>query len=177
MSIFSNLKRDKSDPTVVSKGPSSFSSSDRLARNLGWFSIGLGLVELFAAHRLTRTLGMEGQETMVQAAGLREIGTGMMTLSVDKELGLASRLAGDGIDVVTLGAAMHADNPKQDNVAIALVLVAGVTLLDFIAAGAARGRHTRRLGEVRDFSDRSGFPRGVAGSRGLAREKSKAMEG
>ncbi len=40
---------------------------------------------------------------------------------------------------MTLGSAMRSDNPKQDNVAIALVLVAGVTLLDFVAAGAARG--------------------------------------
>lgn len=174
MSIFKTLKRGKGDPKVISKGPSSLSSSDRLARNLGWFSIGLGLVELFGARRLTRALGMEGQETMVQAYGLREIGSGMMTLSVDKEVGLASRLAGDAIDVVTLGSAMRSDNPKQDNVAIALVLVAGVTLLDFVAAGAARGRHTRQLGERRDYSDRSGFPRGVAGSRGLAREKEGA---
>lgn len=174
MTFFSNLKRNKSDPKVLSTGPSSLSSSDRLARNLGWFSIGLGIVELFGAHRITRTLGMEGQATMVRAYGLREIGAGMMTLSVDKELGLASRIAGDGIDVVTLGSAMRADNPKQDNVAIALVLVAGVTLLDFVAAGAARGRHTGRLGERRDYSDRSGFPRGVAGSRGLAREKAEA---
>jgi hypothetical protein len=119
---------------------------------------------------------MEGQETMVRAYGLREIGAGMMTLSVDKELGLASRLAGDGIDVVTLGSAMRYDNPKQDNVAIALVLVAGVTLLDLIAAGASRGRHTRQLGERQNYGDRSGFPRGVAGSRGLAREKSAAAE-
>ncbi len=40
MSIFKTLKRGKGDPKVISKGPSSLSSSDRLARNLGWFSIG-----------------------------------------------------------------------------------------------------------------------------------------
>ncbi|MBB5276751.1 hypothetical protein HNR26_002829 [Rhizobium rosettiformans] len=176
MNLLSTLKRSKSDPKVLEKGPSSFSSSDRLARNLGWFSIGLGLVELFGAHRITRALGMEGQEVMVRSYGLREIGSGMMTLSVDKEVGLASRIAGDGLDIVALGSAMHPDNPKQDNVAIALFMVAGVTLLDFIAAGAATGRHMRR-GEVKDFGDRSGFPKGVSASRGLAKEKAKALMG
>ncbi|EKF60072.1 MAG: hypothetical protein ACK4HG_13190 [Agrobacterium albertimagni] len=176
MNFLSTLKRSKSDPKVLETGPSSLSSSDRLARNLGWFSIGLGVVQLFGAHRITRALGMEGQEVAVRAYGLREIGSGMMTLSVDKEVGLASRIAGDGLDIVALGSAMHPDNPKQDNVAIALVMVAGVTLLDFIAAGASTGRHMRR-GAVQDFGDRSGFPKGVAASRGLAKEKAKALMG
>ncbi len=83
---------------------------------------------------------------------------------------------GDGLDIVALGSAMHPDNPKQDNVAIALVMVAGVTLLDFIAAGAQTGRHLRR-GEVKDFGDRSGFPKGVGASRGLAKEKARALTG
>jgi hypothetical protein len=120
---------------------------------------------------------MEGQEVMVRAYGLREIGAGMMTLSVDKEVGLASRIAGDGLDIVTLGSAMHPDNPKQDNVAIALVMVAGVTLLDFIAMGASTGRHMRHRGEVRDYGDRSGLPKGVSASRGLAKEKARALLG
>ncbi|MGQ2968019.1 MAG: hypothetical protein ACT6RF_04655 [Allorhizobium sp.] len=177
MNLFSTLKRSKGDPKVLEKGPSSLSSSDRLARNLGWFSIGLGLVELFGAHRITRTLGLDGQETMVRAYGLREIGAGMMTLSVDKEVGLVSRIAGDGIDIVTLGSALHSDNPKRDNVAIALVMAAGVTLLDLLAVGATTGRHMRHRGDIRDFGDRSGFPKGLPASRGLAREKAKALAG
>lgn len=177
MNLFSTIKRSKGDPKVLEKGPSSLSPSDRLARSLGWFSIGLGLVELFGAHRLTRALGLEGQETMVRAYGLREIGAGMMTLSVDKEVGLASRIAGDGIDIVTLGAALHSDNPKRDNVAIALVMVAGVTLLDMLAVGSTTGRHTRHRGDIRDFGERSGFPKGISASRGLAREKAKALAG
>lgn len=172
MNLFSTLKRSKGDPKVLEKGPSSLSSSDRLARNLGWFSIGLGLVEVFGAHRITRTLGLDGQETMVRAYGLREIGAGMMTLSVDKEVGLASRIAGDGIDIVTLGSALHSDNPKRDNVAIALVIVAGVILLDLLAVGATTGRHRRHRGDIRDFGDRSGFPKGTTASRGLARPTS-----
>ncbi len=76
MSVFN--KRSKSDPRILKAGPSSLSPSDRLARNLGWFSIGLGVVELFAARRLTGALG-KGQETPVRLCGLREIGSGIMT--------------------------------------------------------------------------------------------------
>ncbi|MGL4198992.1 MAG: hypothetical protein ACRCSX_14650 [Allorhizobium sp.] len=177
MNLFSTLKRSMSDPKVLEKGPSSFSPSDRLARNLGWFGVGLGVIQLFGAHRITRALGIEGQEVMVRSYGLREIGSGMMTLSVDKEVGLASRIAGDGLDIVTLGSALHSDNPKRDNVAIALVMVAGVTLLDLLAMGATTGRHTRHRGDIRDFGDRSGFPKGIPASRGLAREKAKALAG
>src|SRR6478609_8300231 len=40
-----------------------------MARGLGWFSIGLGLAELLAPRTLTRGLGMEGNEQIVQAYG------------------------------------------------------------------------------------------------------------
>ena len=46
-----------------------------MARGLGWFSIGLGLAEVLAPRALTRGLGMEGNEQLVQAYGLREIAT------------------------------------------------------------------------------------------------------
>ena len=54
-----------------------------MARGLGWFSIGLGLAEVLAPRALTRGLGMEGNEQLVQAYGLREIPTGIGILSSD----------------------------------------------------------------------------------------------
>ena len=71
-------------------------------RGLGWFSIGLGLVELLAPGRVTRTLGMQGSEGLVRAAGLRELGHGVLSLSTERRLGLWSRVAGDALDVVML---------------------------------------------------------------------------
>jgi hypothetical protein len=50
-------------------------SAQSLAQGLGWFSIALGLTEMLAPRSLTRSLGMEGHETLVQAYGLREIAT------------------------------------------------------------------------------------------------------
>lgn len=63
---------------------SSTMAFDQLARALGWFSIGLGVVEFFAPRRVTETLGMEGRETLVRAFGVREILAGIMSLSVDQ---------------------------------------------------------------------------------------------
>ena len=39
----SNIARSKGDPKVLHSGPSSLGAADRLAKALGWYSIGLGL--------------------------------------------------------------------------------------------------------------------------------------
>jgi len=141
-----------------------------LARALGWFSIGLGLTELLAPRVLTRWLGMEGSEALVRAYGVREIGAGIMTLSPDKGLGLQSRVAGDALDIATLLPAMRSDNPKRDNVAIALAMVAGVTLLDIAGAKAVKTDQSRSDRPRRSYRDRSGFPKGLEHARGAARD-------
>jgi hypothetical protein len=171
MAFLTNMTRSEGDPKVLHTGPSSLSSSDRLARNLGWFSIGLGLAEIFAAEKITSALGMRGKENLIRAFGVREIGAGFMTLSVDKQVGLASRIAGDALDIATLAAAMHPGNRKRENVGVALAIVAGVTLLDIIATGATTVRHSSRQGQARSYGDRSGLPKGVEASRGLARDQ------
>jgi hypothetical protein len=170
VAALSNIARSKGDPKVLSTGPSSRDGSDQLARGLGWFSIGLGLTELFAARALTRWLGMEGSEALVRAYGMREIGAGVMTLSPDKRLGLQSRVAGDALDVLTLLAAMRGDNPKRANVALALAMVLGVTVLDIVGAQAVSKSQRRSHRPARSYRDRSGFPRGVENARGAARD-------
>ena len=170
MNYISNIARSEGDPRILQTGPSSLSSADRLARGLGWFSIGLGLAELFAAEQMTRALGMEGKEALVRSFGLREIGAGILSLSIDKQVGLWSRVAGDGLDMLTLAAELRSDNPKRDNVGLALAMVVGVTLLDFVGAQAVTSRHSRNRGRRRDYRDRSGFPQGVTAARGAARK-------
>jgi hypothetical protein len=150
-------------------------TSDALARGLGWFSIGLGLAELIAPDRIANLLGMRGKENLIRAYGAREIGAGMLTLSVDKQAGLLSRVAGDGLDIATLVTALRPDNPKRDNVAIALAMVIGVTVLDVIAAQATSARHTRSRGPVRNYGDRTGFPGGVSAARETARAGVKRL--
>ena len=178
MTFLTNYARSEGDPKLIRSGAGSVGAADRLAKGLGWFSIGLGLVELLAPRRVTRALGMEGNEVLIQAYGAREIGAGIMSLSVDKQLGLWSRVAGDGIDIATLMTGLRHDNPKRDNVSIALAAVIGVTILDVVGAQALQASHGRSRapsrgatrGHARDYSDRSGFPGGVAAARGRAKD-------
>jgi hypothetical protein len=165
---FSDIARSPGDPTVIKSGPSSRGLADSAAKGLGWFSIALGLTELFAAERLTRALGMEGKEGLVRAFGARELAHGMLCLSADDKVGAWSRVGGDGLDIATLLGAYNDDNPKKHNVALALAAVAGVTLLDLATAQGLTARHGRNRGEKRDYSDRSGFPGGLASARGAA---------
>ena len=166
----SNIARSQGDPKVLSSGPSSLDTTDRLARALGWFSIGLGLTELLAPRALTRAFGMEGSEALVRAYGMREIGAGIMTLSPDKGLGLQSRVAGDALDIATLLAGLRGDNPKRDNLAIALAMVLGVTLLDIAGAKGVRTSQRRSDKPQRTYRDRSGYPKGLERARGAARD-------
>jgi hypothetical protein len=169
MNYIANIPRSQGDPKVIRTGPSSMTPEDRLARALGWFSIGLGAIELLAPRRITRTLGMRGNEALVRAFGIREIASGIVTLSPDKQTGLKSRLAGDGLDIAALLSAFRRDNPKRGNVGSALLMVGGVTLLDFIGAVGTNVRHTVRRGQQRLYQDRTGFPKGIAAVRGIAK--------
>src|ERR1700712_1581738 len=124
-----HIARSEGDPRIERKGPSSLTDADRLARALGWFSIGLGVVELVAAERLARSLGLDGKEGLIRAYGARELASAVPTLSVDKQVGLAARIAGDVLDLGTLATALGRDNPKRHNAALATALVVGVTVL------------------------------------------------
>ena len=169
LTIPSNIARSEGDPKVQRKGPSSLTAPDRLARALGWFSIGLGITELVAPGKIARTLGLEGKESLIRAYGAREIASAVPTLSVDKQVGLASRIGGDALDLGTLALALRPDNPQRHNAAIATALVVGVTLLDILAYSGTKAVHSREPGSGRDYSDRSGLPRGPEASRGAAR--------
>jgi hypothetical protein len=105
MRYLSNITRSEGDPKILHTGPSSLSAADRLARGLGWFSIGVGLTELFASGQITRALGLDGKEAMVKAFGAREIASGILSLSSEKRLGLWSRVLGDGLDIAMLASA------------------------------------------------------------------------
>lgn len=140
---------------------------------LGWVSIGLGVTGLLAAPAVARSLGLEGKESFIRACGARELASGVVCLSVNPGLGLAMRAAGDALDLAALVAARGASNGKEGNVNAALAAVAGLTALDLACLAALRAERApgTRVAEEprRDYSDRSGLPRGVVASRGLAR--------
>ena len=165
-----HITRSEGDPRVEKKGQSSMTGADRLARALGWFSIGLGVAELVAPGRIARTLGLDDKQGLIRAYGARELASAVPTLSIDKPIGLASRIAGDALDLGTLATGLKRDNPRRRNAAIATALVAGITLLDLTAFFSVKAAHKRKPTGGRDYSDRSGLPRGPKASRGLARQ-------
>jgi hypothetical protein len=167
--VLFNIVRSKGDPKVLKIGSSSLGAGDHLARGLGWLGLGLGLVQMIVPQRFTRALGMEGTESLVRAFGAREVASGILTLSVDKKLGLWSRVAGDVLDLATLTYALGRSNPKRDNAKLAFAMVAAVTALDITAARSVSIRHQRSRVSLRNYRDRSGFPSGLESTKGNAR--------
>ncbi len=162
--------RNENDPEIIESGPSSQTPVETLAKGLGWFSLALGITELFAGRRLAHALGLDGKANLVRLFGAREIGAGVMTLSPDKATGLWSRVAGDAMDILLLASAIDGRRPHQrTNARLALAAVAGVTILDIIAARAISAEKARTQ-KPRDFGRRSGFPSGVASARGAAKD-------
>lgn len=164
MASITNLVRSEGDPKIVKSGPSSVYPEDRVAKSLGWFSVGLGLLEIIAASRVTRALGMEGSEGVVRAFGAREVMSGIVTLSPDRKVGLQSRIAGDALDIAVLLSALTPYNPKRNNVKAALMGVVAITALDVFGAWALSARQ-QRGSPTRLYHDRSGFPAGFSAVR------------
>ena len=143
--------------------------AERAAIGLGWFSIALGLTELLFARRLARSMGMDGDERLLQLYGLREIATGVGVLTAeDRAPWIWGRVAGDGLDIATLVAQMP-DSPRKGGIALALAAVAGATAMDVVTAKALTEAEYVPQQPVRDYSDRSGFPNGLEAARGAAR--------
>jgi hypothetical protein len=75
------------------------SNEHRVARVLGWFSIGLGAAELLAPKAVCRSLRVDCDERLVQAFGAREIAAGVGILSQRNPTPwLWGRVAGDAVD-------------------------------------------------------------------------------
>ncbi len=163
------MARTPGDPKVLTRGPGSLTRADRLARWLAWFSFGLGVIEIVAPERITRAIGLDGKEALIRWYGLREISAGIPTMSIDKQVGLMMRIAGDGLDLATVAPALRRDNPQRKNARFALASLVFITALDVIATNAVLAAHRRTPPPPRDYSGRSGFPLGIEASRGIAR--------
>jgi hypothetical protein len=169
VNFIANISRYDRDPKILSTGRSSLTGSDRVARCLGWFSIVLGTVELLAPRTLSQFLGIKGREGLLRVYGARELGTGIMSLSTEKQAGMWSRVLGDGLDLATLMGAYRSYNAKRTNVGLAIGMVIGVAMLDIAAGKMTVGVHARWSNQYRRYSDRSGFPGNLQQARGAAR--------
>ncbi len=106
-----------------------------LARALGWFSIGLGMAEVFAPRTMANLTGVRSTGTL-QGYGLREIVCGLGILSNSRPTGwLLGRVAGDALDIATLlRAASEGDDTRRQRALAACAAVAGVTALDVLCS-------------------------------------------
>ncbi len=160
---------------VTKRADRSFTATDRIARGLGWFSLGLGLAEIIAPGKLAGALGLEGKETLLRAYGGREIGAGIWALSDTPGPALWARFGGDLVDLGTLAMGLRgADSAQKRNAGIALAAVAGITAVDLLTAMKITSERSSEKGQTgRDYSDRSGFPGGVDKAKGAARKDFK----
>jgi hypothetical protein len=138
------------------------------ARALGWFSIGLGLAELAMPRRLASIAGAPDAPRLTRAYGLREIGTGIGILtSKDPSPWLWGRVAGDVLDVATVGAGLVTRRrPMRTLASIAMLL--GVAYVDMAVAEKAPPKRKLEKRSLRDYTSRSGFPKPAAEMRGIA---------
>lgn len=144
--------------------------ADAVARGLGWFSIGVGLLELLAPRTVARGIGMGRRTGVIRAYGAREIATGIgILLSKRPAPWIVARVAGDALDMGTLAPRLIGRNRARRNSAIALGAVAGVTALDIINAKQLCAHERSRREPRRDYSARSGFPKSPDEMRGAAR--------
>ena len=128
-----------------------------LAAGLGWFSIALGVAELAAPHSVARFIGVTPTEKTVntlRAYGARELGAGLAILAQpDRSAWLWSRVAGDAVDLATLGAAMNSPTTDKGRAMFATAAVLGVTALDIICARQLSENEAESRGEG-FYSDR-----------------------
>jgi uncharacterized membrane protein len=113
----------------------------RRARGLGWFSIGLGLMELLAPRSLARRIGVargRRNRLLMRALGAREILSGIGLLTSRRTAPwLWSRVAGDAMDIALLTGAYAGSRLRgrdSSRLSMALTSVAGVAALDIFTS-------------------------------------------
>jgi len=143
---------------------------DKLARNLGYFSIALGVAELLAPRAVCNAIGLKGLEPVIRAYGVREVATGVAILaSHDPAPWIWARVAGDLADIATVATGIQ-DGRKRENAALTVAALAAVTITDVMCARALSAEKGDRRTAVADYSDRSGFPQGLSAAKGAARD-------
>lgn len=134
---------------------------ERMARAIGWFSIGLGVAGVAAPRRVARWVGVSDDDDhrdALLAVGLREIASGIGVLTRPRPAGwLWARVGGDVMDLTLLGAAFRSDRTRRDRVALATAAVVGITALDLIAGRQLAGRQGggRQAGAARERASRA----------------------
>lgn len=108
----------------------------KMGLGLGFFSIGLGLLEVAAPGRLAKWLGAEGNpmKTVIAIFGARELlAGGMLLRGPAVSTNVWNRVVGDAMDLTALGLTFG-QSSRKGAVAGALAFVGGATVLDALTA-------------------------------------------
>jgi len=109
-------------------------SPRRLAKALGWFSIGLGVTEIVAPGILARLIGTRKRPNTMRLMGVREVAAGIGILAARRPgPWLWARVAGDAVDLASLASAVGSSRART-RLGATIGAVAGVTALDAICA-------------------------------------------
>ncbi len=111
-------------------------NTHQIAKGLGWFSIGLGLAELFDPQALENFLGVSHREGLLRFYGAREAicGVGILASKKPDSAWLWARVVGDVMDIAALSEIYAHKHAKKGNVTMALASVLGITALDVLCA-------------------------------------------
>ena len=138
-----DVVRDDSD------GDGRVHSEEQLAKALGWFSIGLGALEMAAPGAVSDFLGIAPQDRLLRSFGAREIASGIGILTQDRPVGWVwGRAAGDVMDLAMLATALPRSE-RRGRVLASAAFVAGFLAVDTLCAD----RLSRRPGSRRAFSE------------------------
>lgn len=113
------------------------SEKDSVTNFLGWFSIGLGLAEVFAPQAVARLIGLKEDEhtTLLRAYGVRELAAGVGILTRPKPTyWMWNRVIGDAVDLKSIRNAMEAEGNDRAKLKLAALAVAGVAALDVVSS-------------------------------------------
>jgi hypothetical protein len=110
-----------SSPVLQSNGHTAPDEDmERLARALGWFSLGLGFAQIAAPGKVAQMVGVEDDDetiAVMRVLGVREIASGLGILTQPKPLPwLWARVGGDAMDLALLRRALSSPRADHDRV-------------------------------------------------------------
>lgn len=123
------------DPDSYERDDPPFAITDRhLGLALGWFSVGMGLLQVLAPRGVGRAIGVGHHPVVLRLCGLREIASGIGLLSERSPAAFAwSRVAGDALNLALLRGALESPTSSRARIAMAAAVMASVTAVDIYA--------------------------------------------
>jgi len=117
-----------------------------LAKSIAWMAMGLGAAELVAPQAIARALGMEDRVDLIRMYGVREVVKSIGILNQRRPAGwMWARVAGDVLDLATLGDGLAPRNPHRGRVFVTMAAIAGITALDVLAAAQLSSARRNRI--------------------------------